>query len=193
MRLTWYSIRYSLTDTATEQRRIEMENKREYSATEIEIAKNLLAKGYKWIARDENNTLYAYKGRPIKKESGWWHGGSWLLLMGGGTRGVIPLFGDINREDDEPVSIRDIVPKILTDEEREWLRTVVKPFRDRLKSVDVHGGSYYGRYVAFIIAHPEKWREDIGEDVEYKSLPVSKDGFKAMENYKKYAPEELGL
>lgn len=170
------------------------DSKKEYSAIEIEVAKNLLAKGYEWIARDEDNKFYAYKGRPIKEESGWWHGGSWLLLMGGGTRGVIPLFESIRWEDEDPVRLRDIVPQILTDEERDWLRVVVKPFRDRLKEVEAHDGSYYGRYVAFIIAHPEKWREDIGgEDVEYKSLPVQEDWFKGMEDYKKYAPEELGL
>lgn len=169
------------------------DSKREYSEIEIQTAKNLLAKGYEWIARDENDALYAFKTKPRKGGYAWNYGGGVLLLVDENARGVIPIFDIIRWEDDEPVSIRDIVPKILTDEEREWLRTVVKPFRDRLKSVDVHGGSYYGRYVAFIIAHPEKWREDIGEDVEYKSLPVSKDGFKAMENYKKYAPEELGL
>ena len=107
-------------------------------------------------------------------------------------REVIPLFESIRWEDEDPVRLRDIVPQILTDEEREWLRTVVKPFRDRLKSVDVHGGSYYGRYVAFIIAHPEKWREDIGED-EYRVLPIPEDWFKGMEDHKKYTPEELGL
>ena len=110
-------------------------------------------------------------------------------------REAIPLFESIRWEDEEPVSLHDIVPvpQILTDEEREWLRTVVRPFRDRLKSVDVHDGSYYGRYVAFIIAHPEKWREDIGGDVEDTSLPVPEDWFKGMEKSKNYTPEELGL
>ena len=114
-------------------------------------------------------------------------------MMGGGTRGVIPIFDGIRWEDEDPVRLRDIAPKILTDEEREWLRTVVKPFRDRLKAVEVHDGSYYGRYVAFIIAHPEEWREDMGEDVEYRSLPIPEDWFKGMEDDKDYAPEELGL
>lgn len=104
-------------------RDVRMDSKREYSEIEIEIAKNLLAKGYKWIARDENNTLYAYKGRPIKEESGWWHGGSWLLLMGGGTRGVIPIFDGIRWEDDEPVRLRDIVPQILICKTRSITRT----------------------------------------------------------------------
>lgn len=173
-------------------RDVRMDSKREYSEIEIEVAKNLLAKGYEWIARDENDMLYAYKGRPVKGGTVWSQGDDSLLLMAGRARGVIPIFDIIRWEDDEPVSIRDIVPKILTDEEREWLRTVVKPFRDRLKEVEVYNGLYYGRYVAFIIAHPEKWREVIGED-EYRVLPIPEDWFKGMENSKKYAPEELGL
>ena len=116
-----------------------------------------------------------------------------MLLVDENARGVIPIFDDINWEDAEPVRLRDIVPQILTDEEREWLRTVVKPFRDRLKSVDVHDGSYYGRYVAFIIAYPGKRRDDIGEDMEHTLLPVPEDWFKGIRNYNKYTPEELGL
>ena len=115
-----------------------------------------------------------------------------MLLVDENARGVIPLFDIIRWEDDAPVSIRDIAPQILTDEEREWLRTVVKPFRDRLKTVEAHDGSYYGRYVAFIIAHPEKWREDIGGG-GYRSLPIPEDWFKGMVDHKEYAPEELGL
>ena len=164
-------------------RDVRMDSKREYSEIEIEVAKNLFAKGYEWIARDEGNTLYAYKDRPAKRAGIWASVEDWLLLMAGSARGVIPLFESIRWEDDEPVSIRDIVPKILTDEEREWLRTVVKPFRDRLKSVEVCDAPSYGRYITFVIRH----------DVEDRSLPVQEDWFKGMKDYEKYAPEELGL
>jgi len=168
------------------------DSKREYSEIEIQTAKNLLAKGYEWIARDKHDAIYVYGSKPVKRTIIWMDGGDWLLLMAGGARGVIPIFDGISWADSEPVRLRDIVPQILTDEEREWLRTVVKPFRDRLKTVEAHDGSYYGRYVAFIIAHPEEWREDIGED-EYRALPVPEDWFKGMEDYKNYAPEELGI
>lgn len=166
-----------------------MEDKREYSEIEVEIAKNLLKEGYGWIARDESNTLYAYKDRPEKGENGWMSVEDWLLS----ASRVIPLFKSIRWEDDEPVSLRDIVPQILTDEEREWLRTVVKPFRDRLKAVKVFDGVYYGRYITFIIDPPEGRIEDIEENVEYVALPVSEDGFEVMEHYKHYTPEELGI
>ena len=108
-------------------------------------------------------------------------------------REVIPLFESIRWEDEDPVRLRDIAPQILTDEERDWLRTVVKPFRDRLKEVEVYDGAFYGRYVVFATIHPEKWRDDIGEDMEHKSLPVPEDWFKGIRNYNKYAPEELGI
>lgn len=172
---------------------VRMEDKREYSEIEIEIAKNLLAKGYEWIARDDNDALYAFKTKPRKGGDAWNYGGGVLLLVDGNARGVIPIFDIIRWEDDEPVCLRDIVPQILTDEEREWLRVVVKLFRDRLKTVEAQVGKYYGRYVMFIIEHPEKWRDDIGRDVEYKSLPVQEDWFKGMVDHKEYTPEELGL
>ena len=38
-----------------------MEDKREYSEIEIEVAESLLKRGYEWIARDENDALYAFK------------------------------------------------------------------------------------------------------------------------------------
>lgn len=100
---------------------VRMEDKREYSEIEIEIAKNLIAKGYGWIARDENDALYAFKTKPRKGGDAWNYGGGVLLLVDENARGVIPLFDIIRWEDDEPVSIRDIVPvpQILTDEERD--------------------------------------------------------------------------
>lgn len=167
-------------------------NKREYSAIEIEIAEKLLEKGFEWIARDKDDRVYAYGTKPVKGEYEWAVEGSWLLLMSGGARGVIPLFDIIRWEDDEAVSLHDVVPRILTDEEREWLRTVVKPFRDRLKEVEVYDGAYYGRYIRLTITNPEKWRDDIGE-AEYRHLPIPEDWFKGMVDHKEYAPEELGL
>ena len=172
-------------------RDVRMDSKREYSEIEIEVAKNLLKEGYGWIARDEGNTLYAYKDRPAKRAGIWASVEHWLLLMSGDAIGVIPLFKSIRWKDDEPVRIRDIVPQILTDEEREWLRTVVKPFRDRLKAVEVHNGAFYGRYVTFTVACPAEWGDS--SNVTKMRLLVSEVWFEGMENSKNYTPEELGL
>lgn len=169
------------------------DNKREYREIEVEIAEKLIEKGYGWIARDKHDAICAYGSKPVKGKTIWVNGGDWWLLMPSFAREAIPLFESIRWEDEEPVRLHDIVPKILTDEEREWLRTVVKPFRDRLKAVKVFDGVYYGRYITFIIDPPEGRIEDIEENVEYMALPVSEDGFEGMEHYKHYTPEELGL
>lgn len=174
-------------------RDVRMDSKREYSEIEIEVAKNLIEKGYEWIARDENDALYAFKTKPRKGGYAWNYGGGVLLLVDENARGVIPIFDIIRWEDDDPVSLHDVVPRILTDEERDWLRTVVRPFRDRLRVIETNDGEFYGRYVSFIIAHSEKWRDGIGEDMEHTLLPVPEDWFKGIRNYNKYTPEELGL
>ena len=166
-----------------------MDSKREYSEIEIQTAKNLLAKGYEWIARDENDALYAFKTKPRKGGYAWNYGGGVLLLVDENARGVIPIFDIIRWEDDEPVSIRDIVPKILTDEEREWLRTVVR-LRDRLKAVKAYDGMFYGRYLEFSVEPPEGYEQ---HGISRDSIQIPKDSFAGMEDDKDYAPEELGL
>lgn len=160
---------------------------KKYSEIEIQTAKNLIAVGYKWIARDKNGLLYAYDGKPEKLEN-CWRSDEWQEIAH-----FVPIFTQIRWEDEEPVRLRDIVPQILTDEEREWLRTVVKPFRDRLKEVEVYDGVFYGRYVMFATIHPEKWGDSIGEDMEHTLLPVPEDWFKGIRNHNKYTPEELGI
>ena len=72
------------------------DSKKEYSAIEIEIAKKLIEKGYKWIARDKNDTVYVYAAKPIKEEDEWVRGENWSLLMTGFARGVIPIFDGIS-------------------------------------------------------------------------------------------------
>lgn len=163
---------------------------KKYSEIEIQTAKNLIARGYEWIARDENDALYAFKTKPRKGGDAWNYGGGVLLLVDENARGVIPIFDIIRWEDDEPVRLRDIVPQILTDEEREWLRTVVKPFRDRLKTVEAYDGLYYGRYVLFCVAPPEEWKNKADG---HSIIQIPKDSFAGMEDHKEYTPEELGL
>ena len=174
-----------------------MKNKeaRSYSTIEVEIAKNLIEAGYEWLATDSDETLYAYDDRPEKRNAVWMSssGGRPFPLLYRPARGVIPIFDSVSWTDAEPVRLRDVVPQILTDEEREWLRTVVKPFRDRLKEVEVYDGVFYGRYVMFATIHPEKWRDGIGEDMDYTLLPVPEDWFQGIRNHNKYTPEELGL
>lgn len=113
-----------------------------------------------------------------------------MLLVDENARGVIPIFDIIRWEDDEPVCLRDIVPQILTDEEREWLKVVVRPFWDRLRSVRAYNGTFYGRYIGFCVAPPEGM-EGHGNELDY--FQISKGSFEGMEDGKDYTPEELGL
>ena len=92
------------------------DSKREYSEIEIQTAKNLLAKGYEWIARDKHDAIYVYGSKPVKRTIIWMNGGDWLLLMPSVASRVIPIFDIIRWEDDEPVSIRDIALQNLTKE-----------------------------------------------------------------------------
>lgn len=161
-----------------------MKDKKEYSEVEIETAKNLLEKGYEWIARDKNDALFAYDGKPKKFES-CWRSGEWQEFAS-----FVPIFPQIKWDDEEPVRLRDIVPQILTDEEREWLRVVVKPFRDRLKTVEAYDGMFYGRYIRFCVEPPEEYEEQPSED---EFIQISRESFTRMEDRKEYTPEELGI
>lgn len=159
------------------------DSKREYSEIEIQTAKNLIANGYEWIARDKNGLLCTYDGKPKKLES-CWRSGKWQEFAS-----FVPIFPQIRWNDEEPVRLRDIV-QILTDEEREWLKVVVRPFRDRLKAVEAYDGAYYGRYIQLYIAPPEGWKD---RPDECNLIQLSRDSFAGMEDHKEYTPEELGL
>lgn len=165
-----------------------MENK--YSEIEVEVAKNLLAKGYKWIARDKDDRVYAYGTKPVKGEDEWAVEGSWLLLMSGGARGVIPIFDGIRWEDNEPVCLHDIVPKILTDEERSYIQTVIAPFRERINFVKVYYGNYYGKFIFFSVSVPEEYQGTCGPDTGY-SMFIAEDSFLGMKENREYSLEEL--
>lgn len=77
--------------------------------------------------------------------------------------------------------------KLLTDEEKEYLRAVIKPFRDEINRVykTEAGNIYEGGEVLFINL----------KSADYFKLPEQpRDGmFKGMEQDKKYTLEELGL
>lgn len=165
-----------------------MENK--YSEIEIEIAKNLLAKGYKWIARDKNDAVYAYDNSPVKVGKEWTNKGDSWILLGSFAKGIIPIFDGINWEDDEPVCLRDIVPKILTDEEKSYIQTVIAPFRERINFVKVYYGNYYGKFIFFSVDVPEKYRITCGPDTGY-SMFIAEDSFLGMEENREYSLEEL--
>lgn len=93
-----------------------------FSEAEKTIAKNIDS-GYKWMARDKDGNLCIYEEKPKKEECSWYDDVYKYLCY------FNHLFPAIKWEDNEPTLIRDIYnPPILNDLEREYLKTVLKPF-----------------------------------------------------------------
>ena len=83
------------------------------------------------------------------------------------------------------------LPKpILNETERKYLSAVIKPFRDKVISI----ANYYEESIDNNFIEIEVKQNYCNEN-QYVSLPYFKKGtmYKGMEEYKKYALEELGL
>ena len=153
-----------------------------YSEIEIHTAKNLLKEGYEWIVRTVYGNVVAFSYRPCKNEGYWvWPNyGESEVVSGKFT----PLFQSIKWEDDEPTSIESIVhPQILDDAEKRYLSAVIRPFRDRVRSVTkllrLNGK---GEYIV-IDAGFQMFFPDFEANTMYKGMDLRKD----------YTLEELGL
>ncbi len=82
--------------------------------------------------------------------------------------------------------ILDKIKEILDDEEKEYLRKVIKPFRKRIKYISLKNsvGEYNAVYIAVYL-----------ENDDSMTLPNFKKGtmYKNMEVKKRYTLKELGL
>lgn len=82
--------------------------------------------------------------------------------------------------------ILDKIKEILDDEEKEYLRKVIKPFRKRIKYISLKNsvGEYNAVYIAVYL-----------ENDDSMTLPNFKNGtmYKNMEVKKRYTLKELGL
>ena len=82
--------------------------------------------------------------------------------------------------------ILDKIKEILDDEEKEYLRKVIKPFRKRIKYISLKNsvGEYNAVYIAIYL-----------ENDDSMTLPNFKKGtmYKNMEVKKRYTLKELGL
>lgn len=151
-----------------------------YSDIEIETAQNLLEHDFMWIVRNKNGKLFAHFAKPSKVNDFW-------ASVGFGTCvcNYVPIFQSIRFDDKEPVNLESIVhPQILDDVERKYLSAVIKPFRNKVKSIS-KGASEANQ--EFIVIDCKNGDETF--------LPWFKAGtmYKGMERYKKYTLEELGL
>ena len=81
----------------------EVEVKYELSEKEIEVLKALKVLDFEWIARDWDNTLFAYVSKPFKK-------GAYFDGNGGNNTGLEDdLFTFISWEDGEPTNIEELL------------------------------------------------------------------------------------
>lgn len=104
-----------------------------YSEMEIQIAKNLMGKGYKWMAKDYDGALYAFRYEPYKDESVWCEDKESEIII---CSFVVPIFQNIKWKDSEPTYIEDIIsPQILDEAERQYLSAVIRPFRDEVQYI----------------------------------------------------------
>ena len=72
---------------------------------------------------------------------------------------------------------------LLTDDEREWLSAVIKPFRDKVECIEVEGKNFL--YLEFTLNCEDAFYLPYIQNLPFK--------FKGLEKDKKYTLEELGL
>ena len=151
-----------------------------YTDVEILTAKNLLKEGYKWIVRYESGRLFAYCKKPIKVGNVWDYFGDSVCICE-----FVPIFQSIRFGDKEPTSLETIVhPPILDGAEKRYLKGVIRPFRNNVKSISK---GYTSPDKEFILI--------CCKDGDEADLPYFETGtmYKGMENNRNYTLEELGL
>ena len=154
-----------------------------YNEIEIQTAKNLLKEGYKWIAREKDSKIWAYKNKPHRDKyqlyCAWNYNGDYFQIC---TKHV-PIFLNVTCADKEPVSLEAIVhPQVLDDAEKRYLKGVIRPFRDRVK------------YIKKIDCACEEYIH-IQLNRDWTILPHFRTGtmYKGMKPDHGYTLEELGL
>lgn len=155
-----------------------------YNDIEIQTAKNMLEKGFKWLARNKDGKLFVYSVKPSKGNTVWYPIGICDCVCN-----YVPIFQSVRFGDKEPTSLESIVhPQILDDVEKKYLSAVIKPFRDRVKYIEKKFVKHirYGNleYISVKFAIESAM-----------NFPVFTENtmYKGMEREKEYTLEELGL
>lgn len=152
-----------------------------YSEIEIETAKALLEHGYKWIARYESGRLFAHCDKPLKVNNNWGSFGDSVCVCK-----FVPIFQSVRFGDKEPVSLESIVhPQILDDAEKRYLKGVIMPFRNEIKSIEKD--NYLANKLERIYFFTKE-----GELLYLKTFKAN-TMYKGMEQKRQYTLEELGL
>lgn len=157
---------------------------KKFTNDEKAIARNI-DEEYKWIARDRDGNLCVYDGKPKKRNDSWISDDYEYLCS------FNHLFPAIKWEDEEPTRIRDIYnPQVLDNAEREYLKTVLKPFHENVAYVEkvhyytMNGDTSSSLAFLFIKLHDGK--------LEFPNFD-SRKMYLGMELNKKYKMDELGI
>ena len=157
---------------------------KEFTNDEKIIAKNI-DKNYKWIARDRDGNLCAYEEKPKKEGDNWFSDGYEYIYY------FNHLFPAIKWDDDEPTRICDIYnPQVLDDAEREYLKTILKPFHEAVKYVEKVTESVFdedGRNKEFLFIAFYGRGSFAFPDFDAGAM------YSGMELNKKYSLDELGI
>ena len=142
-------------------------------------------KSYKWIARDKNGCLYIYDTKPYKDEG-------YRFFSARFGKGYLfnecvsdVLFQNVTWEN-SPIQYRD--KELLTPKEREYLKSVFRPFASHIAYVQKLS-SDNSEFIKVYI-----WGE-WGENAIPMLFPYFKKGtmYKGMKPEKSYTLKELGI
>lgn len=157
---------------------------KEFTEDEKIIARNIGSE-FLWIARDRDGNLCVYDGKPKKRNDSWISDDYECLCY------FNHLFPAIQWEDEEPTRISDIYnPPVLNDAEREYLKTVLKPFHENVAYVEkvhyysMNGDTFFSPAFLYIKLHDGK--------LEFPNFD-SRKMYLGMEFNKKYKMDELGI
>lgn len=152
-------------------------------------------KKYKWMARDKDGGLFMYVNKPTKRD----RLNIWTVDYGYlNIENFIDdkdMFKNIGWEDDEPTRISDIYnPQILDDAEREYIKSVLKPFHEKIEFVGKYGdefsddGTYHKEFLFITYGDGNR---DKG-DLTFPDFDAGKM-YSGMKLGKSYTLDELGI
>lgn len=169
--------------SAKEENKMKM---KEFTEDEKVIVKNI-DKKFKWIARDKDKRMFVFASEPIRKDiHDMWESMDSIIAFP-----YSEMFEPIKWEDDKPTRISDIYnPQVLDDVEREYLKTILKPFHDKVDGVaknsrNIFGNNYRREYL-YIQFH------DHDGKFEFPDFDSGKM-YSGMELDKEYTLDELGI
>ena len=149
-----------------------------FSEAEKTIARNI-DREYKWMARDQDGNLCIYEEKPKKRND------SWISYDYDYIFYFNHLFSAIQWEDEEPTRISDIYnPSVLNDAEREYLKTVLKPFHDEVEYVKKTENSDKKEYLFILFSSNRVLSSpDFDSGTRYSGMKLDR----------KYSLDELGI